>query len=126
MKEKEGRDREFYKRQKFKKKKKERTKNVAHTGELVPSARCEEYLCKVKQKREELEKVYTYDRQIDRYGRKRRRFQIETITREKYNSFNKNHNNEGRRVRMYERETEKERGTEMGDRKVKRQQYTYS
>jgi hypothetical protein len=40
---------------------------VAHTGELVPSARCEEYLCKVKQKREELEKVYTstIDRQID-------------------------------------------------------------
>jgi len=41
------------------KKKRKRTKNVAHTGELVPSARCEEYLCKVKQKREELEKVYT-------------------------------------------------------------------
>lgn len=41
------------------KKKRKRTKNVAYTGELVPSARCEEYLCKVKQKREELEKVYT-------------------------------------------------------------------
>lgn len=36
--------------------KKKRTENVAHTGELVPSARCEEYLCKAKQKREELEK----------------------------------------------------------------------
>lgn len=32
----------------------------------------------------------------------------------------KNHNNEDRRVRVYERETEKERGIEMGDRKVKR------
>lgn len=60
--EKEGRDRytENSTRDRNKKKKKrKRTKNVAHTGELVPSARCEEYLCKVKQKREELEKVYT-------------------------------------------------------------------
>lgn len=58
--EKEGRDRytENSTRDRNKKKRK-RTKNVAHTGELVPSARCEEYLCKVKQKREELEKVYT-------------------------------------------------------------------
>lgn len=45
-------------------KNREETKNVAHTGELIPSARCEEYLCKVKQKREELEKVYTH-----KYGR---------------------------------------------------------
>jgi len=48
---------------------------VAYTGELVPSARCEEYLCKVKQKREELEKVYInmIGRQIDRHGRERER-----------------------------------------------------
>lgn len=30
-----------------------------YVGELVPFARCAEYLCKVKQKREELEKTYT-------------------------------------------------------------------
>ena len=63
---------------------------MAYTGELVPSARCEEYLCKVKQKREELEKVYInmIGRQIDRHGRERerereagysRRFQFDII-----------------------------------------------
>lgn len=45
--------------QKTEREKRKKLKNVAHTGDLVPSARCEEYLCKVKQKREELEKVYT-------------------------------------------------------------------
>jgi len=44
-------ERESSTRDRNEKGKKGELKHSAHTGELVPYARCEEYLCKVKQKR---------------------------------------------------------------------------